>query len=75
MKKKDPKNKSSDLQEIFLALKEIEASKGIPSDVMIESIKKSIEKACKNNYNNDDVVFTINTEKGIFQAFIQKTVV
>lgn len=75
MKKKETKNSSTDLKEMFLAMQEIQKTKGIPIDVMIESIKKSIEKACKSNYNNDDVVFAIDTEKGVFQAYIQKTVV
>ena len=75
MKKKEVKKEGTDLQEMFLAIKEIEKTKGIPVDVMIESIKKSIEKACKSNYNNDDVVFAIDTEKGVFQAYIQKTIV
>ena len=75
MKKKETKKQSTDLKEMFLAMQEIEKTKGISADVMIESIKKSIEKACKSNYNNDDVVFAIDINNGIFQAYIQKTVV
>ena len=76
MKKKETKPKSAtDLKEMFAAMQELEKTKGIPMDSMLENIKKSIEKACKSNYNNDDVVFAVDVEKGIFQAYIQKTVV
>ncbi len=74
MKKKDV-NKGNDLKEMFSAMQELEKTKGIPMEAMLENIKKSIEKACKSNYNNDDVVFAVDIEKGIFQAYIQKTVV
>lgn len=74
MKKKEI-NKTDDVKEMFSALQELEKSKGIPVDAMLENIKKSIEKACKSNYNNDDVVFDIDIENGIFKAYIQKTVV
>ena len=59
MKKNEPK-KTNDLAEMFLAMQELEKTKGIPVDAMLENIKKSIEKACKSNYNNDDVVFAID---------------
>lgn len=76
MKKKETKPKTAtDLKEMFAAMQELEKTKGIPMDTMLENIKKSIEKACKSNYNNDDVVFAVDVEKGIFQAYIQKTVV
>ena len=76
MKKKETKPKTAtDLKEMFAAMQELEKTKGIPMDSMLENIKKSIEKACKSNYNNDDVVFAVDVEKGIFQAYIQKTVV
>ena len=74
MKKNEPK-KTNDLAEMFLAMQELEKTKGIPVDAMLENIKKSIEKACKSNYNNDDVVFAIDINNGVFQAYIQKTVV
>ena len=74
MKKKETNN-TNDVKEMFLAMQELEKTKGIPMDSMLENIKRSIEKACKSNFNNDDVVFTIDVEKGIFQAYIQKTVV
>ena len=76
MKKKETKPKTAtDLKEMFAAMQELEKTRGIPMDTMLENIKKSIEKACKSNYNNDDVVFAVDVEKGIFQAYIQKTVV
>lgn len=74
MKKKETKS-TNDVKDMFLAMQELEKTKGIPMESMLENIKKSIEKACKSNFNNDDVVFTIDVEKGIFQAYIQKTVV
>ncbi len=74
MKKKENSN-TNDLKEMFSAMQELEKSKGIPMEAMLENIKKSIEKACKSNYNNDDVVFAVDVERGVFQAYIQKTVV
>lgn len=60
---------------MFDAMLELERTKGIPVAVLIENIKKSIERACKSNFDNEDVVFTVDEDKKIFEVFIQKTVV
>lgn len=74
-KSKKDSNASTDLKDMFLAMTEIQKDKGIPIDILLENIKKSIEKACKSNFNNDDVVFAVDMENGIFQVYLQKTVV
>lgn len=73
MKKKSAGSESE--FNMFDAMKELETTKGIPVSVLIENIKRSIEKACKSSYDNEDVAFTIDEEKGIFEVYIQKTVV
>lgn len=73
-----PKKKTAKPQEeenMFAAMQTLEQDKGIPTDAILENIKRSIEKACKSNYNNDDVVFNVDIEKGVFEVFIRKTVV
>lgn len=68
--------KKDDAQEMYLALKELEKTKGIPMEYMLDQIKRSICIACKNNYGgNDDAVFKIDPELGIFKVYLQKTVV
>ncbi len=74
MAKKKTQNNQEDVN-MFAAMQELEKSKGIPVDALLENIKRSIEKACKSNYNNDDVVFNVDIENGIFEVFIRKTVV
>lgn len=74
--KKKAVNKRDDAKEMYLALQELEKTKGIPMEYMLEQIKRSIGIACKNNYGgNDDVVFNIDPEEGIFKVYLQKTVV
>lgn len=68
--------KKDDAQEMYLALKELEKTKGIPMEYMLDQIKRSICIACKNNYGgNDDAVFKIDPELGIFKVYLQKTIV
>ncbi|MDE7390482.1 MAG: transcription termination factor NusA [Lachnospiraceae bacterium] len=74
--KKKAVNKPDDAKELYTALQELEKTKGIPMDYMLDQIKRSICIACKNNYGgNDDVVFNIDPEQGIFKVYLQKTVV
>ena len=75
MAKKKPVEKHDDIKEMFAAMQELEKTKGIPVDMLLENIERSIEKACKSNYNNDDVVFDVDLDNGVFDAFIRKTVV
>ena len=73
-----PKKKTSNAQNdenMFAAMQDLEQSKGIPVDALLENIKRSIEKACKSNYNNDDVVFNIDLPNSVFEVYIRKTVV
>ncbi len=74
-KKKDTTRQES-VTEMFDALRELEKTKGIPVDYMLEQIQRSITIACKNNYGgNEDVVFTVEPEQGEFRVFLRKTVV
>lgn len=75
MAKKKIADRQDDVKEMFAAMQEIEKIKGIPVDVLLENIQRSIEKACKSYYNNEDVVFHVDAEAGVFEAFIRKTVV
>lgn len=75
MAKKKIVEKQDDIKDMFAAMQELEKLKGIPVDVLLENVQRSIEKACKSNYNNDDVAFNVDIEKGVFEAFIRKTVV
>lgn len=61
-------------EELFLALKLLEKEKGIPVDFMLDKIHKAIATACKNNYGNEDVEMEIDLDKGVFRAFLKKTV-
>ena len=74
MAKKKVVEKNDD-NNMFAAMQEIEKTKGIPVDLLLDNVKRSIEKACKSNYNNDDVVFNVDVDNGVFEAFIRKTVV
>ena len=74
MAKKKAVDKQDDVN-MFAAMQELEKTKGIPVDILLENVERSIEKACKSSYNNDDVVFNVDLEKGIFEVFIRKTVV
>ena len=75
MAKKKVAEKQDEINDMFAAMQEIEDLKGIPVEVLLENVKRSIEKACKSNYNNEDVVFNVDIEKGVFEAFLRKTVV
>lgn len=66
------KNKNT---EIFEALSIIEKEKGLPADYMMEKITKSIVSACKNTYNNEDVVIKTDADKDLFEAYLTKEVV
>ena len=46
--------------EIFEALHILEKERGIPVDFMVDKIRKAIQTACKNNYNNEDVVVNVD---------------
>ena len=65
------KPEESTQKQMFDAMREIEKDKGVPFDVILENIKHSIEKASKSG----DVVFNIDPENGVFEAFERKTVV
>ncbi len=69
-KKKQPEQVNG-AEEMFKTILEIEKEKGIDFDVVLESIKRSIEKACK----SDEVDFVVDKEKGVFEAYIKKIVV
>lgn len=74
--KKKAAPKTNDAKEMYLALQELEKTKGIPMEYMLEQIKRSIAIACKNNYGgNDDVVFETDSENGVFKVYLQKTIV
>ena len=63
-------------QELMLALDELELSKGIKKEYMIEAIKAALVAACKKNYlDNLYVRVEMDEETGTIQAFTQKKVV
>ncbi len=62
-------------KEFFAALRLLEEEKGIPFDFMIDRITKAIVTACKNNYENEDVVIDLNPDKNKFDVFLNKEVV
>ena len=61
--------------EIFGALAMLEKERGISADFMLDRIKKAIVTACKSSYGNEDCVVNADQAKGIFQVFLNKTVV
>ena len=64
--------------ELFDALVIIEKEKNIKSEVLLEAIAKSLEQACRNNYNRpelDNIVVDLNQEKRTFGIFLAKEVV
>lgn len=73
--KKKAVAKNDDAKEMYAALRELEKTKGIPVEYMLEQIKRSISIACKNNYGNDDVDFVIDPDNGVFKVYLLKTVV
>lgn len=61
--------------EIFEALNILEKERGISADFMIDRIKKAIFSACKNSYGNDDCIVNVDQAKGMFEVYLNKTVV
>ncbi len=61
--------------EIFGALAMLDKERGISADFMLDRIKKAIVTACKSSYGNEDCVVNADQAKGIFQVFLNKTVV
>ena len=64
--------------ELFDALLILEKEKNIKSDVLLEAIAKSLEQACRNNYNRQDlnnIVVDLNQQKKSFGIFLAKEVV
>ena len=61
--------------EIFEALHILEKERGIPVDFMVDKIRKAIQTACKNNYNNEDVVVNVDEGSDQFLVYLRKTVV
>ena len=63
--------------ELFDALIILEKEKNIKSEVLLDAIAKSLEQACKNNYNRQDlenVVVNLDQEKKSFGIFLAKKV-
>lgn len=60
--------------EVFEALSLLEKERGIPVDFMLDKIKKAILTACKSSYN-DDAIINMNPDTGVFEVYLQKTVV
>ena len=64
--------------ELFDALVILEKEKNIKSDVLLEAIAKSLEQACRNNFNRQDlnnIVVDLNQQKKSFGIFPAKEVV
>ena len=62
-------------QELMQALEELELTKDIKKDYMIEAIKAALVAACKKNYlENLYVRVEMNEETGAIQAYTQKMV-
>ena len=61
--------------EIFAALAMLEKERGISVDFMVDRIRKAIATACKNSYGNEDCVVNVDQAKGLFEVFLNKTVV
>ncbi len=64
--------------ELFDALIILEKEKNIKSDVLLDAIAKSLEQACRNNFNRQDlnnIVVNLDQEKKTFGIFLAKEVV
>ena len=64
--------------ELFDALLILEKEKSIKSDVLLEAIAKSLEQACRNNFNRQDlsnIVVDLNQQKKSFGIYLAKEVV
>lgn len=63
-------------KEFFVALDELEKTKGISKEKVIESLETALTIACKKNYGEaSNVVVKINPEKASIRIYICKTVV
>lgn len=63
-------------QEFVNALNEIERTKGISSDIIIDALEKALVKSYEKNFNdNENVTVTVNKENGDTKIFAIKTVV
>ena len=64
--------------ELFDALLILEKEKSIKSDVLLEAIAKSLEQACRNNFNSQDlsnIVVDLNQQKKRVGSYLAKEVV
>ena len=63
-------------KEFFLALDELEETKGISKDKVIESLETALTIACKKHYGEaTNIVVKINPEKNTIKVYTCKTVV
>ena len=62
--------------ELYEALRQMEKERGISVEFMLSQIEKAIKTACKSNYNgNEDVLIRMDPDQGIFDVYLNKTVV
>ncbi|MCD8308551.1 MAG: transcription termination factor NusA [Clostridia bacterium] len=64
-------------KDFFLALDELEKTKGIPREVFLEALENALISACKKQYAGavGEVELKLNEEKGSMEFFTVKTVV
>ena len=75
-KKKAEQPQDNRNTELFEALALMEKERGIPVEFMISQIQKAIVTACKSTYNgNEDVLIIMEPDTGIFEVYLNKTVV
>ncbi len=75
-KKSAEKPQDNKNTELFEALALMEKERGIPVDFMISQIQKAIVTACKSTYGgNEDVNIKMEPDTGIFEVYLNKTVV
>ncbi len=65
----------SQIEQINLALSELETNSNIPADYMREKIEKAIKNACQKNYGNDDVSFDYGEDGKSFNVYLNYTVI
>ncbi len=64
------------MNELMIALEQIEKEKGISKDVIIEAIEKSLLDACKKDFGkSDNITVNMDRETGLIEVFAAKTVV
>ena len=73
--KKNTETAADGSSEIFEALTMLEKERGISVDFMVDRIKKAIVTACKSSYGNEDCIVNVEQAKGVFEVFLNKTVV